>query len=71
MGIQRDQLENRAQELAEVAEARGVQWREHVDYLPEGDVVARIGLLASLLGVSAGVALDPGVALDDALPEKA
>lgn len=71
MATRREELEKRMQELIDAAEAGHIQWRDEAARLPEGDVVARIGLLASLLGVNAGVALDPGVALDEALHRSA
>lgn len=55
MAIQREDLEQRAQELTDAA------------CLPDDDAVARIGLLASKLGINASVALDPDAPLDEAM----
>jgi hypothetical protein len=67
MAIQREDLEQRAQELTDAAEALGLNWKSDAAYLPDDDAVARIGLLASKLGINASVALDPDAPLDEAM----
>ncbi|MDO8903585.1 hypothetical protein [Hydrogenophaga sp.] len=52
-------LRPKADMLGRLASSRGMAWEAEARPLPPDDDVARIGLLADLLGISLGNALDP------------
>lgn len=52
-------LRPKADMLGRLASSRGMAWEAEARALPPDDDVARIGLLADLLGISLGNALDP------------
>ena len=65
--VKEKDLEHRAEELAKAAEARRLDWSSESSKLPSDDIVARIGLLASMLGIDPGTAFDPGVPVEEAV----
>lgn len=60
MSVDRNQLALRAEELLVAARSFGLNSIEaEVALLPDDDLMARIGYLASVLGIDLGLACDP------------
>lgn len=62
-----DRFTKRADQLRDLAEARGLEGLGKLSDLPKDDPVAQIGFLASKLGLDFGLAFDTEAALKEEL----
>jgi hypothetical protein len=60
-------FQERLELLSNIARSRGIVWEPDAKRLPEGDDVAKIGLLAYRLGIPLAVALNMGLIEADLL----
>jgi hypothetical protein len=64
MPLTKEALAGRARELEALATEAGLDWKGAAATLDSDDPVARIGLLAAMLGIDIPTALDPDAPLE-------